>query len=189
MVLDDLVFALLVTVLCSWFVASVLCQIPRNLKRWEPSRAEQWVRAHDAFGFIPRWHFFAPVPVTDDLHLLYRDRLSNGHITRWFEVHPRKAPKWVGAVWNPCRRQNKGLIDVTAEIAKASLVLEGDAQQIQLTLSYIAALNFVCSLPRDHVADATQFLIMRSRAVDENPDHEVVFLSAMHTSEPSICNR
>jgi hypothetical protein len=183
MATDDLVFALLAILLLSWFSVSVVCQIPRNVEKWEASRAEQWVRAHDVFGFIPRWHFFAPVPATDDLHLLYRDRLSDGRITRWCEVRPRTPPKWIGSVWNPGRRQNKALIDVTLEIVRASLSLNRDTAQIQLTLPYIATLNFVCSLPRDYCAEATQFLIMRSKPVDENPDHDVIFLSTMHRSE------
>jgi hypothetical protein len=189
--IDDLTFASLAILLLSWFSVSVLCQIPRNVEKWEATRAEQWVRAHDVFGFIPRWPFFAPSPATDDFHLLYRDRLSDGRITRWCEVRPCTPPKWIGSVWNPGRRHNKALIDVTLEIAKASLILSRDTAnrdtaEIQLTLPYIATLNFVCSLPRDYCAHATQFLIMRSKGADEDPDHHVIFLSTMHQSEQAI---
>jgi hypothetical protein len=189
MAIDDIAFALLAILLLSWFTISVVCQIPRHLAKWTPTRAETWVRAHDVFGLIPRWHFFAPIPATDDLHLLYRDRLSDGHITRWCEVAPLMPPKWIGSVWNPGRRQNKALIDVTLELVKAGLSLNRDAAQIQLTLPYIATLNFVCGLPRDRRAEATQFLIMRSKGADKDTKHHVIFLSTMHPLEQTLCEK
>ncbi|MFD4459615.1 hypothetical protein [Nocardia sp. NPDC058480] len=189
MAIDHMVFAALAIFLLVWFSVSAICQIPSNVEKWEAGRAEQWVRAHDVFGFIPRWNFFAPTPATDDLHLLYRDRLPNGHITRWCEVRPRTSSKWIGPVWNPERRHNKALIDVTVELVKASLSLNRDTAQMQLTLPYIATLNFVCSLPRDYCAQATQFLIMRSQGADEDSDHHVIFLSTMHLSEQLLRER
>jgi len=189
MTIDDLVFALLAELLLTWFSVSTLCQIPRRFEKWEAGRAEQWVRAHDVLGFVPRWHFFAPVPTTDDLHLLYRDRLPDGQVTPWHEIGPRRPTKWLGAVWHPGRRQNKALIDVTLELVKSGFSLNRDTDRIQLTLPYIATLNFVCSLPRDHCAHATQFLIMRSKGADENPDHHVLFLSAMHPVEPAVARQ
>lgn len=185
MVLDDLICAALAIFLVSWFSISVLCQIPRDIGKWESTRLERWVRVHDVCGFVPRWHFFAPLPATDDLHLLYRDRLPDGHVTRWCEVPAGTSPKWLGPVWNPRRRQNKALIDISVELAKAGLALDGDAAAIQLSLPYIATLNFVCSLPRDQRADGTQFLIMRSKGLDDDADHHVIFLSTMHCSEPA----
>ncbi|WP_157126073.1 hypothetical protein [Nocardia mikamii] len=144
------------------------------------------MRMHDVCGLVPRWHFFAPTPATDDLHLLYRDRLPDGRVTRWSEVPAGTSPKWLGPVWNPRRRQNKALIDISVELAKAGLALDGDPAAIQLSLPYIATLNFVCALPRDHRADGTQFLIMRSKGLHADADHHVIFLSTMHTSEPVL---
>lgn len=186
MVLDDLIFASLATVLVSWFSISVICQIPREIEKWEATRLERWIRTRDVCGFIPSWHFFAPTPATDDLHLLYRDRLPGGNITRWREIPPGAPPKWFGPVWNPRRRQNKALIDISVELAKTGVSLAGDAAGMQLSLAYIATLNFVSSLPRDYCADGTQFLIMRSKGVGEDVDHHVIFLSPMHSSEPAM---
>ncbi|MEU1204384.1 hypothetical protein [Nocardia sp. NPDC005825] len=185
MALDDLIFALLAAILLSWFTVSALCQIPRKVQTWEATRVERWVRVHDVCGFVPRWHFFAPTPATDDLHLLYRDKLPDGRVARWCEVPPGVPPKWLGPVWNPRRRQNKALIDISVELAKTCQALDRDSARIQLSLAYIATLNFVCSLPRDHRAAATQFLIMRSKGMDDNADHHVIFLSPMHSSEPA----
>ncbi|MFE7720345.1 hypothetical protein ACFU44_15030 [Nocardia rhizosphaerihabitans] len=189
MATDDLVFALLAILLLTWFAVSALCQIPRDVEKWEAGRAEQWVRAHDVLGLVPRWHFFAPSPATDDLHLLYRDRWADGQLAPWREIGPRRPAKWLGAVWHPGRRQNKALIDITLELLQAGLSLNGDTERIQTTLPYIAMLNFVCSLPRDHCAHATQFLVMRSKGADENPDHQVLFVSAMHPGGPAVARQ
>ncbi|MET9211664.1 MULTISPECIES: hypothetical protein [unclassified Nocardia] len=186
MAIDDLVYALLAILLLTWFAISVICQIPRSVAKWEAGRLEHWFRAHDVLGLLPRWHFFAPSPATDDLHLLYRDLSVDGQLAPWREISPRKPAKWLGAVWHPGRRQNKAMIDITLELLKDGLSLNGDTDRIQTTLSYIAMLNFVCSLPRDRRAHATQFLIMRSKGSDDNPDHQVLFVSAMHPGGPAV---
>ncbi|GEM32916.1 hypothetical protein NN3_39230 [Nocardia neocaledoniensis NBRC 108232] len=183
---DDAVFVLVAAALLTWFLVSVICQIPRNLERWEAGTMQQWFRARDVLGLLPRWHFFAPVPATDNLHLLYRDRMADGQLAPWREIGPRRPAKCVGALWHPGRRQNKALIDITLELLQAGLSLDGDADRIQTTLPYIALLNFVCSLPRDHRPYATQFLVMRSKGSDENPEHQVLFVSAMHPGGPAV---
>ncbi|MQY31218.1 hypothetical protein [Nocardia aurantia] len=182
----DLIFVLLAILLLTWFSVSVACQIPRSLEKWDAGRIEQWVRARDVPGFVPRWNFFAPNPATDDLHLLYRDRLPDGQLTPWREITPLRPAKWLGAVWHPGRRQNKALIDITLELVKTGLSLDGDTDRIQTTLPYIATLNFVSTRPRAHAANATQFLLLRSKGADENPDHRMLLLSAMHPVGPVI---
>ncbi|MFE5285678.1 hypothetical protein ACFRAQ_12005 [Nocardia sp. NPDC056611] len=189
MTLDDLIFVALAIFLSSWLTLSALCQIPRDIEKWEATRWERWIRTRDVCGLIPRWHFFAPTPATDDLHLLYRDRLPDGRITRWRQIPPGASPKWIGPVWNPRRRQNKALIDISVELGKTAVSLAGDTAGIQLSLAYIATLNFVSGLPRDYRADGTQFLIMRSKGMDEDVDHDVIFLSPMHSSEPALSAR
>src|SRR5215212_2212851 len=158
--------------LLSWFAISAICQVP--------SKLEKWLRAHDVCSLIPRWHFFAPNPGTRDFPLLYRDRLSDGCVSRWREVPLCKPPRGIAAVWNPGRRHNKAFFDITQELTTTSLVLSDRTALIQLTVPYIAVLNFVSCLPRDYDACDTQFLIMTAVGYDKATKPSKVFVSAVH---------
>jgi hypothetical protein len=183
MLFDSPVDVALAAFLLVWLLISVVCQVTSSVEKWTAGGVERWVRAHDVFGCIPRWHFFAPRPATEDLHLLYRDRLPGGRITRWCEVLPRGPHLLGGAVWNPDKRHNKALIDATHELIKVSASVDGDRDRIQLTISYIALLNFVCCLPRDYTAEGTQFLVMRSKGFDGTRQPTSLILSAMHRAD------
>lgn len=186
MLLDRPVDVALAAFLLAWLLVAAVCQVPGDVRTWRTSRVDRWVRAHDVLGCVPRWHFFAPRPGTEDIHLLYRDRLPDGRVTRWREVLAPAPPLLVGAIWNPDKRHNKALLDATQELVEVSAMMDGDLDRIQLTVSYLAVLTFVGGLPRPHAPDGTQFLIMRSSGPDRP---EGVLLSAMHHADPSPAQR
>lgn len=179
---DDVAYAALAVALAAWLLVTIVCQVPASVKDWAPGRIEEWVRGHDLLGIVPRWHFFAPRPAIEDYHLLYRDTLPDGTVTRWTEVHPMPRPRWTGAMWNPAKRRVKALLDASVDLLRVSETLDHDTDQIRLTLPYIAFLNHVSSLERSYVPVATQFLLMRSQDGVHAP--RAVFRSAMHRTEP-----
>ncbi len=160
----------------AWLAISIVCQLSR--------KAENWLRDRDLFSLIPRWNFFAPNPSMQDFHLLYRDRYPDGSVGRWSEPPRMKPNPIVSAFWNPGRRYNKALFDVTQHLLRASETLASSPLRLQLTLPYVVLLNYVSGFPRWDGAIETQFLLMTSYG-RQSPDKPTpVFVSALHQIEP-----
>lgn len=165
----------LIVLFGAWWVLSALAQLP--------TRFSAWLQSLDVVNVIPRWNFFAPSPGTYDVHVLYRDRLADGTVTDWREIPAEVPPQWVNAVWNPGRRHNKAVFDVTRHLADYSSKHEGEALQIQMSMPYLVLLNFVSALPRGYDARETQFLLMRSYFQAEFDEPTPIFWSSFHGLE------
>jgi hypothetical protein len=153
-----------------WLLVSTLCQLP--------SAIERGLRRHDYAGLIPHWNFFAPRPGMWDYHLVYRDRLADGTITRWTEVDivdPRRP--W-HAVWNPRRRQKKSFHDLVTQLMRNSLELPPD--DLVLTVSYLVLLTWVSSFPRSDGATATQFAVVFGYGATSDEPAQPALVSALH---------
>lgn len=134
------------------------------------------MRRWDPLGLIPMWWFFAPNPARGDFYFLYRDRLRDGAVTDWTEIQAARR-RWWNMAWNPGRRQRKALFDiVTALAARAQ---ETTDVTIQVSLPYLALLNYVSRLPRSAASESTQFIVMQTDA-DAPDEPRAVFMSRLH---------
>lgn len=129
---------------------------------------------------LPSSRFFAPTPSVHDLHLLYRDHLPDGEVSRWYEVQAAKPTKFICFLWNPGRRHNKALFDVAQHLARQINQHQLSPEAVKLSVPYIMLLNFVSSLPRTGHVAATQFLLMRTDRL-EGSEPRQFFVSAVHS--------
>lgn len=156
----------------SWFVMTVAQQANKPLaisKRIDPT----------SMG-IPNWRFFAPTPARHDFNVLYRDKLADGTLTPWREQQISKDRTLLQMFWHPHRRMEKALFDVASELLAASDKVTS-LERVQLTVSYLALLNFVTNQV-EHQAGAhqVQFLIAQSAGHDESIEPRMLFLSDFH---------
>ncbi|MFC4001142.1 hypothetical protein ACFS2C_07715 [Prauserella oleivorans] len=129
---------------------------------------------------IPNWRFFAPTPARHDYNVLYRDKLADGTLTSWREQEITKERTLLQMIWHPGRRMEKALFDVASDLLKATgVVTEGT--RIQLTVGYLALLNFVTNQVEHHPeAVQVQFLIAQSAGHEESVEPRMLFLSEFH---------
>jgi hypothetical protein len=160
-----------VVVFSTWLLVTMLFQIDRV--GWT-----HWLKRHDYFAMIPVWTFFAPNPGTTDIHLLYRDRLTDGAVTRWKEVPLHTS--FLRVFWNPQKRFQKGLLDLSDDLRRHALNHVQRAEFILLHTGFIALLTFVTRQPHAPFATFTQFVIARSFGYHAETEAEVMFLSNFH---------
>src|SRR5262249_31136977 len=113
-------------------------------------------------------------------HLLYRDRTSDGKLSPWREVPGERPQRGIAAFWNPGRRHNKALVDVTLELARLGQAVGDRVEALALTVPYLAVLNFVSEAPRIDCDCETQFLLMTSDRRRRGAKPEVLLVSALH---------
>jgi hypothetical protein len=168
--MDNIETAALV-LFASWLFVTVLFQINQR-------GLIQRLKGYDYFATIPVWTFFAPNPGTTDTHLLYRDKLAGGQITRWREVPLGTTPLRV--IWNPQKRFQKGLSDLSSSLHYHAAVHREHAESILTHTGFIALLNFITGQPHSASAVLTQFVVARSYGYHSGRQAEVVFLSSFH---------
>ncbi|MFB1064329.1 hypothetical protein [Natrinema sp. H-ect4] len=143
---------------------------------------------------VPKWNFFSPHPGRYDYHVLYRDRTAGDTATEWQRVSDFSRTSGVlGWVWNPDIYRYKALFDVVQELQIAveeKQSRDGTDQEvptlepmpldeIQMSLSYIALLNYVTHQRHSELSETTQFTIMKhSREIEQ---YEPVFVSGYHS--------
>jgi hypothetical protein len=158
------------TFLGFWLAIAAICQIPGGLERW--------LRRCDVAGVIPHWSFFAPQPGVWNYHLVYRDQLADGAITRWTEVDIIDARTPWHSLWNPRRRMKKAFHDLVTQLMRESTTQPIDG--LPLSISYIMLLTFVSSLPRSIGTQGTQFAIVMGYGGTSAESPVPAFVSALH---------
>ncbi|MEO0645067.1 MAG: hypothetical protein AAFZ17_02740 [Cyanobacteria bacterium J06650_10] len=130
---------------------------------------------------MPIWTFFAPNPGDTDVHLLYRDRDSEGNTTMWIEIMLERRKSNL-TFWNPTRRISKGVVDVVPSLtANINYLPKASVNRKKvLQFPYLLLLNYVCHQPFDFRAKMRQFAIARTCGHGTEGEPEVVFLSAFH---------
>ena len=149
-----------------WLVLSLIAQFP--------GRIADSIRARDPFGVIPSWRFFAPHPARTDPHLLYRHRLIDGSVTCWTEAFVWR-PVWYRFLWNPDRRAEKAISDVTSSLQRRTQVVG-----IRTSIPYLLLLDHVSHLPFSRDAVAVQFALMGSWGPGASREPFVRFVSDTH---------
>lgn len=173
--MNSLTGALIGLLFFAWFVLSVASQV------WQSPRLRfPWL---DALGLIPQWTFFAPRPGMHDVHLLYRDRLRDGRVTRISYIPMIEARRLSHAIWYPRKYRNKVLADVVISLGRQIAELkraERDIRILMLSPSYLMALHLVMQMPRPVDAQARQFILAQHRSLGSDPDPHLLFMSNFH---------
>ena len=162
---------LVAVLLVTWFTISVAAQAKL--------RQPKWVRGLEYVGLVPRWTFFAPRPCMSDYHILVRDKLLDGSITSWLEVPIVDDFRLSRMFWNPGKRQRKAFIDLVANLKAECRHLKRE-QMVQVSVPYLAFLNFVTFLPRSYVPSATQFLLLETMCNLRSQKMTTIAVSAFH---------
>lgn len=161
---------MVIAILAAWLLVSALAQLDAPLVR--P------LKARDVLSLIPRWSFFAPRPGTSDYHLLFRDHAPDGSRAEWSEIPLADRRTLWGALWNPEKRNRKALSDAVRALTQ--LARESPPGALQLTVPYLATLNYVSALRRARPAGRTEFMILRTEGFLSDADPQFVFLSRVH---------
>src|SRR3954468_7332015 len=69
-----------------------------------------WINNKDPFSLLPSWTFFAPNPGVVDYQILYRDKISDGHFTKWKMIFYRNN-SILHSILNPDKRRRKAIRD------------------------------------------------------------------------------
>jgi hypothetical protein len=162
----------LYALLLSWAgltVAKQFRKTPRFLTRVDPINTA-----------IPVTTFFAPNPGKTDIHILKRDKMSDGAVTEWEEIPLIERRSLRHMLWHPSRRVEKLLPDAVSELTQVALD-EQRIEYLQLTIPYLSLLNFVThSCPHPEGAREVQFLIVSSAGFEENEEPRTLFASDFH---------
>ncbi|HEX3582819.1 MAG TPA: hypothetical protein VH087_13715 [Thermoanaerobaculia bacterium] len=136
------------------------------------------LRRRDPLSLLPRWTFFAPNPGTTDHHLLYRDRIDQDTFTHWREIPLAETRTLIGAFWNPGKRNKKALTDAANTLLRFARTMEPSG--LKTTLPYIALINFISAIPRSHLSEATQFMVLDSYGYITDAEPKMVVRSEFH---------
>ncbi len=165
-----------ILILGAWFVLSVANQIPGPMK--------EYLGAHDPFGFLPQWSFFAPNPGTSDSRLVYRESRDAQHWSGWIELESPpacKAPRWL---FNPNKAETKALADLSQMVlATWSDLDQNNKQGTILSWPYIALLRTVMKQRPDSEPGFRQFALVMSKGHEAPRELQVVFVSAAHKTK------
>jgi hypothetical protein len=169
---------MIAAVLAGWVAVTILNQNNRT------RRLVKWIVSYDVCGLVPVWTFFAPNPGDTDAHLLFRDRDHGGRVTNWREVKLVRRRRVID-LWDPRRRINKALVDVSFDLAKLDRPRSGPgpqpvSKQRVLGFPYLLILNYVSQLPGDFAAAERQFAVAKTKGVELRDQPDILFVSAFH---------
>jgi hypothetical protein len=158
--------------LLTWFFLSVLLQISPSHK----------LAVLNRISVVPNWRFFAPVPLTADLAVMYRCADSPCNISRsnWHELRLDETRRWFNFVWNPHRRFRKAFFDLIVALSNET---QGNFGRIKLSVPYIFLLQLVTNRAMIIGAPYVQFSVFVKSLLQENEDWELMFVSAVHRAK------
>jgi hypothetical protein len=140
-----------------------------------------WLRRakfHDACAVIPSWSFFAPNPGRTDHLLLYCDHRPDGSRSMWRYVDLAMTRSFLSVIWNPGKRKNKALTDLTSELTYLASLYSH--KSIMLTTPYLMLLNLVLSQSHDAAAVRTEFVVVESFGNYSRRAPAILFESGVH---------
>jgi hypothetical protein len=134
-------------------------------------------------GVIPQWNFFAPQPPKGDLIILYRDKLDTREVSNWKEVKTKTRSAYWCWIWNPQKRNNKGILDIvndlimqTNHLRKSGLDEKAKQFEVIQSIPYLLILQYVFNYPTEFAGNQRQFaIVLRTRQ-----EFSTVFTSNFH---------
>lgn len=142
-----------------------------------------WVQktlSFDVFHLLPRWTFFAPNPGTSDYHVLYRQMDKDKNISKFIEIPLHGKRKISSFIWNPHKRVKKTLLDLAMTMNRQISFPEINENNIKLSFSYIAFLNFLSSVPKNSDTESIQFIILMSNGFKDKGEPNLIICSEFH---------
>lgn len=156
---------------CIWLGLTILLHVPLSVL--------DGLRIRDKLAITPSWRFFAPIPGTSDYHLLARDKFVGGTVGAWQEADINSKQRTALAfLWNPDKRSNKALFDVTTTLLQVASKANDQHETIPLSIPYLILLNAVSNLPRSPFTTGRQFMLVKTDGPGALPD--LLFISNMH---------
>ena len=135
-------------------------------------------KSYDWCAAIPSWSFFAPNPGRSDHHLMYRLCSGEGVWGSWLLVDLQSNKYWWQSIWNPVKRKNKALTDVSSDVVFFSKCYSKES--VTITQSYLLLLNFLSGQALPENSDSIEFVIMESFGRYNSQQPEVIFESEVH---------
>ena len=159
-------------ILIVWGLVSILNQFQLKIN--------SKIASFDPYSLIPQWSFFAPNPGTFDYHLLFRDDGEDLDLN-WQEIPLLYERTKISFLWNPNKRLNKALFDMTETLKQIELREKDNKNFIYISLPYLYLLNLVLSQPniKDN-SNLRQFIIVRNYGRSTDKENEIVFISKIH---------
>ncbi|MFI9176083.1 hypothetical protein [Streptomyces lincolnensis] len=118
-----------------------------------------------------------------DFTLVYRDLTQDGQVSPWCEVPGIRITKYpLCALWNPGRRHTKAMLDITKDLMQLLDDAPGE-REIQITVPYLALLNYVAALPRLDSSCSTQFALVTTKSSATAEGSGVIFASSLHSMD------
>lgn len=148
-----------------------------------PSRLFERFRGLDPWGvLIPNWRFFAPMPSTQDVHLLHRVQRADGSHSDWEETSTLQERRWWHTVVYVRRRQGKALFDIVTVLLH--VVGRLGVEAIETTPSYRLLENLVAHTVRARAGAGApprgfQFAIVRHAGYDEDEEPDYLIVSRL----------
>ena len=155
-----------------WFVVSVINQFNiKSLRKY---------KRFDIFHLIPGWRFFAPAPVKNDYHLLYRDKV-NGVLNDFTLIEIYNNKSFFKIFFNPKARIKKTFFAFATSYSKEDIFNKNDSSHI-ISIGYLTILSIVMKLPAQKNSQR-QFIIIRTVGNDTNFEPQILMTSNFHDIE------
>jgi hypothetical protein len=167
MIVERIVWAVLLSHLGLTVAAHVFAPIRRKLSRY------------DRLGLLPNWSFFAPIPGTTDLRLVYRDRAAGSELTEWKEVDYLNTRVLGCILWNPNKHLAKCLTDGIRLILE-DLADEARSKYVPLSSGYLMVWDILKNRHDLRLSDERQFSILVTTNCNRTRTVKVAYLSKFH---------
>ncbi|MHA7058061.1 hypothetical protein ACWGOQ_0012640 [Aquimarina sp. M1] len=139
------------------------------------------IRNYDILNLIPQWSFFAPIPATEDIIILYRCLDDKNNISNWKEIGTFSNRTKIDFIWNPKKRFRKSILDIAVLLSR-TIKNNNDASRLKFTVPYLLILNYIsCNLFSDVLMSKVQFLIVTNDPLKQKGSQSnVLLISEIH---------
>ena len=138
------------------------------------------LKSTDIFHLLPVWTFFAPNPGTSDYHFVYRVMNENNRVSEFIEIPLHENRNLISAFWNAQKRVKKALADLVMSLKQICETKAADDDNIKLSFSYIALLNFLSNIPKPPDTKFIQFAILESGGFIDSENPRLIMCSEFH---------
>jgi hypothetical protein len=149
------------------------------------------LRRANVLRLLPIWTFFAPRPGMSDTHILYRDRRSDGDVSRWEEIPLIEERRLRHCLWNPRKRLDKLAVDGLSDVKSIKIAADREGladelvqQQVKLSKGYLHLLNIALTHRSSTTAPiARQFVVVEANQSAGVRETIPLFVSPFHRLE------
>ena len=155
------------------------------------SRTKHWVdrstllRKGVRNSFVPRWTFFAPDPLHESVHLVWRVRTEEEYSSQWIVSELMKRNSRRAWVWNPESRL-QGVVSLATQELRRDF--SSSSLPLHLSENYICLLG-LASEEASHTRDGKiQFAVLYEPANGSDTGLRPLLVSHFHDKSPIDAN-